>query len=74
MGAVERLLGTGKDEIGVVTYPEFLRLCEELCESLCSLDANSVSSEMDLLDDSWVGFGEMGLNVCPGIEFQALTK
>ena len=74
MGAVERLLGTGKDEIGVVTYPEFRRLCEELCKSLCSLDANSVSSEMDLLDDSWVGFGEMGLNVCPVIEFQALTK
>ena len=74
MGAVKRLLENGKDEIGVVTYSEFFRLCEELCKSLCSLDTNGVSSEMDLLDDSWVGFGEMGLNVCPVIEFQALTK
>ena len=59
---------------GWIAYPEFLCLREELCESLGSLDTNGVPPEMDLLDDSWVGFGEMGLNVCPGIEFQALTK
>ena len=67
-------LETVRDDIKVVTHPKLLGLCEELCKGLSSLNTNGVSSEMDLLDDSGVGLGEVGFYVCPGIEFQALAE
>ena len=45
-------------------YLQDLRLFEELCQRLRSLDTNGVATEVDLLDDLGIDAFEMWRDVC----------